>query len=134
MSSFNFLPLVSRVMFVCFSLMTLCVSSPGREKSNAGVAWQVRGTWQVGSTGAPVRVGDAIQPASLLQPTDTAGDHSITILLPDGQHFLYECFTVADCARGFRVPSLTRKPDTFAVEMLYSYSHSVGRQTRRSPE
>lgn len=118
MSSFNFLPIVSRVTFVGLCLVTLCASSPGTGKANAGLAWQVRGTWQVNGTDLPVRVGDAIQPASLLQPTDTAGDHSITILLPDGQHFLYECFTVADCARGFRVPSLIRTPDTFAVEML----------------
>jgi hypothetical protein len=69
-------------------------------------------------TGRPIRVGDAIQPAALLQPADTAGDYSITILLPDGQHVLYECFTVADCARGFRVPSLFRKPDAFSVDML----------------
>ncbi|MFL6304621.1 MAG: hypothetical protein ACJ72H_13875, partial [Candidatus Sulfotelmatobacter sp.] len=114
----TFLPLLSRVTFVFLCLVTMCASSPGTEKVNAGLAWQVRGMWQVDGASTPVRAGDAIQPASLLQPTDTAGDHSITILLPDGQHFLYECFTVADCARGFRVPSLIHKPDAFAVEML----------------
>lgn len=66
----------------------------------------------------PLRAGDAVPPASLLQPDDTAGAHSITVLLPDGQRVLYECFTVADCARGFRVPSLIHKPDVFAVDML----------------
>ena len=88
------------------------------KRSNAGLAWQVQGTWQVGGKGAPVRTGDAIAPASLLQPSDTAGDHSITVLLPDGQRVLYECFTVADCVRGFRVPSLIHTPDAFAIGML----------------
>jgi hypothetical protein len=40
------------------------------------------------------------------------------IFLPDGQRILYECFLVQDCARAFRVPSLYRKPDPFAVDML----------------
>ena len=84
----------------------------------AGLAWQVRGTWQLAGAGKPLRSGDAVPPAALLQPDATAGDHSITVLLPDGQRVLYECFTVADCARGFRVPSLIHKPDAFAVDML----------------
>jgi hypothetical protein len=84
----------------------------------AGLAWHVVGTWQVAGNATPVRAGDAIQPASLLEPDETAGNHSITILLPDGQRILYECFTAADCARGFRVPSLIRRPDPFALDML----------------
>jgi hypothetical protein len=39
-------------------------------------------------------------------------------LLPDGQRILYECFTLEDCARGFRVPPLYRRPDPFAVDMV----------------
>jgi hypothetical protein len=31
---------------------------------------------------------------------------------------MYECFTVDDCARGFRVPSLFHDPEPFAVDML----------------
>lgn len=118
MISFNFLPLASRAALVCLLLSTLGASSSQTDEASAGLAWQVRGTWQVEGTRRPIRLGDAIQPASLLQPGETAGDYSITILLPDGQHLLYECFTVADCARGFRVPSLIHKPDAFAVDML----------------
>lgn len=62
--------------------------------------------------------GDAVQPGSLLQPAEGSSHNSITVLLPDGQRILYECFTVKDCARGFRVPALYRTPDPFAVEML----------------
>jgi hypothetical protein len=118
MISFKFLPFAFRAALVCLLLSTLGASSSQTDEASAGLAWQVRGTWQVEDTGRPIHVGDAIQPASLLQPDDTASDHSITILLPDGQHLLYECFTVADCARGFRVPSLIHKPDVFAVDML----------------
>jgi hypothetical protein len=111
-------PFVSRKVLVWLFLFAAGASSLHAEKTNAGLAWQVQGTWRVGGKGAPIRVGDAIRPASLLQPGDTAGGHSITILLPDGQRVLYECFTVADCTRGFRVPSLISRPDAFAVDML----------------
>ncbi|MEO6965865.1 MAG: chitobiase/beta-hexosaminidase C-terminal domain-containing protein [Acidobacteriaceae bacterium] len=66
----------------------------------------------------PIIAGDAMQPGSLLQPGEDTVNHSITILLPDGQRILYECFTAEDCARGFRVPSLYRTPAPFAVDML----------------
>lgn len=92
MISFNFLPFVSRIALVCLSLVTRGANTPQAEKASAGLAWQIRGTRQLEGARRPIHIGDAIQPASLL-PADTAGDHSITILLPDGQHLLYECFT-----------------------------------------
>jgi hypothetical protein len=104
------------------------------DKTSSGIAWHVQGTWRIDSQGAPVHDGDGIEPASLLQPDEAAGSHSIAILLPDGQHILYECFTAADCARGFRVPSLIRKPDPFALDMLgrigavLSRKHNVSRK------
>jgi hypothetical protein len=114
----NGMPLVSRKVLVCALLFAIGAGTLQAKKANAGLAWRVQGTWQIGGKGTPIRAGDAVAPASLLQPGDTAGDHSITILLPDGQRVLYECFTVADCARGFRVPSLIHKPDAFGTEML----------------
>lgn len=83
-----------------------------------GIAWEVRGMWNVEKTSTPIRSGDAVAPGSLLQPEVSAGDHSIDILLPDGQRILYECFTAKDCARGFRVPGLYRAPEPFTAEML----------------
>jgi hypothetical protein len=116
-----------RKVLVWLFLFAVGASSLHAETASAGIAWRVQGTWQAGGKGVPIRAGDAIQPASLLQP-DAAGDHSITIFLPDGQRVLYECFTVADCARGFRVPSLISKPDAFAVQMLAGIRTALSRR------
>jgi hypothetical protein len=89
-----------------------------RGRSAFGLAWQVQGPWQVEGKDTPILVGSAIEPESLLRPGQGTGNHSITVLLPDGQRVLYECFTVEDCARGFRVPLLYREPDPFAVDMV----------------
>lgn len=62
--------------------------------------------------------GDAIPPGSLLQPHASTGNHSITVLLPDGQRILDECFTAKDCARGFRVPKLESDPGPFAIHLI----------------
>jgi hypothetical protein len=110
--------LISREVLVCSLLFLQAATVLQAQKNSPGIAWHVQGTWRIDSKGAPVHDGDEIKPASLLQPDETAGNHSIAILLPDGQHILYECFTAADCARGFRVPSLIRKPDPFALDML----------------
>jgi Chitobiase/beta-hexosaminidase C-terminal domain len=83
-----------------------------------GMAWQVRGQWQMAGKSQMLRSGDAIPPGALLQPGNDAGSHSIRVYLPDGQHVLYACYAAADCARGFRVPLLYRRPEPFAVNML----------------
>jgi hypothetical protein len=111
-------PLVFCKFLVCTLLFFQSTAILQAKKGGAGLAWHVLGKWQVAGKRAPVRAGDAIEPASLLQPDETAANHSITILLPDGQRILYECFTAADCARGFRVPSLIRRPDPFALDMF----------------
>jgi hypothetical protein len=111
----------------CLCLLTFSATSLWAQRASTaspGIAWQVRGSWQVDGKGTPILTGDAIWPGSLLQPRSLpqpgvgAANHSITILLPDGQRILYECFTAEDCARGFRVPSLYRAPEPLAVDML----------------
>jgi tRNA A37 threonylcarbamoyladenosine synthetase subunit TsaC/SUA5/YrdC len=104
-------------VLVCTLLLQGSTALRARE-AQAGLAWHVQGTWRVQGVAEPIRPGNAIEPASLLQPDEVAGPHSVTILLPDGQRVLYECFTAPDCARGFRVPSLIRKPSPFALDML----------------
>jgi tRNA A37 threonylcarbamoyladenosine synthetase subunit TsaC/SUA5/YrdC len=110
--------LVQCKVFVCILLFLQGATALRAREVQAGLAWHVQGTWRVEGVAKPIRSGDAIDSASLLQPDEAAGPHSVTILLPDGQRVLYECFTAADCARGFRVPSLIRKPNPFALDML----------------
>jgi Chitobiase/beta-hexosaminidase C-terminal domain len=104
-------------------LLAVALFSNGSHAESAkqvafGIAWRVSGAWHVNGGGSPLSNGGAIVPGSLLQPSESTHDHSITILLPDGQRVLYECFSAQDCARGFRVPSLYRKPDAIAVDFL----------------
>ncbi len=83
-----------------------------------GIAWNVKGAWHVEGMLEPIHSGDAVQAGALLEPEVEDSAHSITILLPDGQSVLCECFTAKDCARGFRVPNLFRDADPFTAEML----------------
>ena len=129
---------VSRRIIPCFCLLILTLLSPSAgaqapRQAPLGVAWQVRGRWQIEGKGTPVVTGDAIPPGSLLQPTGEPANHSIMIFLPDGQRILYECFLAQDCGRAFRVPSLYRRPDPFAVDMLARIRAVLSRR-RLDPE
>ena len=84
----------------------------------AGIAWQVKGTWQISGRGKPLVTGDPIRPGLLLQPGHQPANNSIVVLLPDGQSHLFECFTVEECARGFRVPALQQEPKPSTDEMM----------------
>jgi hypothetical protein len=97
-----------------------------------GIAWDVRGVWHAEGWREPIRSGDSIVPGSLLEPGAGETAHSITILLPDGQRIVYECFTAIDCARGFRVPRLYRNPEPFAIGMLARIQAVLARQDRES--
>jgi hypothetical protein len=108
----------ARKILAIFLLFPLSVLSTPATRPPFGIAWKVQGSWRLEGSATPLRSGDAVPPASLLQPSDDTGSHSITVLLPDGQRVLYECFTPADCARGFRVPRLTASPDAFAIHLL----------------
>ena len=99
-----------------FPLSGLCTQST--EQSASGLAWRVIGAWHVKGESRQLSNGDAVAPRALLIPEAGAGNHSITILLPDGQRVLYECFAADDCARGFRVPALYRAPVAAASDLL----------------
>jgi hypothetical protein len=116
---------------VSFLLLTFCflpaafLNSVQAEVENiqpVGLLWNLQGKWQ--ADGASLRAGDAIAPGELLQPeiSDGAPDavrtHSVLVLLPDGQRLRFTCGNKADCARGFRVPALTRAPTRFQAQML----------------
>ena len=84
-----------------------------------GIAWQVKGQWHVEDHADSLATGDAIEPGVLLTPVAGSPAHSITVLLPDGQRVLYECYQAEDCGRGFRVPELYREPEPLAISMLW---------------
>ena len=90
-----------------------------------GLAWKVVGDWQLDGRGNPLQSGDTILPGGLLMPLRPQVAHSITLLLPDGQRILYECFTEEDCVRGFRIPPLTEAPSPFATHMLRQVSRAL---------
>jgi hypothetical protein len=113
------LSVLTRCMsLLMFSLFAISLQAQAGGEDSPGFAWHVLGTWQVNGRGAPILPGDPIQPGSLLEPGERTARHSIVIYLPDGQRILYECFTAQDCARGFRVPSLYRKPEPMAADVV----------------
>jgi hypothetical protein len=122
-----------RNVVICLSLLTLWalpISSQKALKASAGIAWNVKGSWHVEGKGAELLTGDAVKAGSLLMPASKDAvsiANSITVLLPDGQLILYECFTSVDCARGFRVPSLFGTPESRAVNMLTHIREGLSR-------
>jgi hypothetical protein len=114
-SAFRILCNLLLMVLPVFATLLTAQSTP---QNPLGIAWDVRGTWKAEEASAAIRTGDAVAPGSLLQPDASAGEHSINIMLPDGQQILYQCFTSKDCAHGFRVPALFRAPEPSTAEML----------------
>jgi hypothetical protein len=100
------------------------------QKSSFGIAWRVIGAWRIAGSERRISDGDLLPPTALLQPLEGGQNHSVTILLPDGQRVLYECFTARDCERGFRVPSLYRKASPIATDLLARVGAAVLEEDR----
>ena len=109
---------LKRTIVIALFLVALELHAQNARQLSFGIAWRVSGAWHVEGENGVISTGDAVVPGSLLRPEDGPRDHSITVLLPDGQRVLYECFTPQDCARGFRVPSLYREPDPIAIDLM----------------
>ncbi len=112
----HFMCIASSLLLIA---LTPFVEAQAAQEIPLGVAWQVKGLWRVDGYPKRTRTGDAVKPGSLLWPIAGSSEHSITILLPDGQRILYECFRAGDCGRGFRVPPLYRNPDPKAGALLW---------------
>lgn len=106
---------ISVVAAICAASL---LHAQAKVQNTSGIAWKVKGTWYVEGSRKPVLTGDPILPGTLLKPTVENAPHSITVLLPDGQAILEECFIAKACARGFRIPALFGHPDPFAADML----------------
>ncbi len=106
------------VICICAAWMSASARTTDQTAAHVGMAWNVQGKWTTSAAGQSIRAGDPISPGSLVQPAGLSDAHSLTVLLPDGQQLLYECFTPEDCSRGFRVPALMSQPSSFSLEML----------------
>ncbi len=121
-NSFDRWSLIELSFAALFLYSTLCFAqtAPALRTPAAGLVWRVQGDWKDVERGTPIRFADAIREGALLEPITLQAPHSITMLLPDGQRVLSECFTAEDCSRGVRVPSLPAYPSAFNMEMLNS--------------
>lgn len=118
---------------LALALLFYPICSPAQaSRRPLGIAWRVIGLWRSDNDRTALVNGELIWPGSLLRPVDLAHEHSITLLLPDGQRVLYECFTSQDCERGFRVPALYRKPEPEAVDLLSRVGRVVLSETNSS--
>ena len=106
-------------------LFAVTVSAQRPDEASSGLAWQVRGSWHVDGRDAPILPGAYVPAGSLLRTGAEDVSSSITVLLPDGQLILYECFTAEDCSRGFRVPALFLTPEPLAVDLLARIHQSL---------
>jgi len=106
-------------------IFAVTLSAQRQVEATSGVAWQVRGSWHVDGKDAAISSGDYVPAGSLLHAGAQDASNSITVLLPDGQLILYECFTQEDCSRGFRVPALFSTPEPLAVDLLARIHESL---------
>jgi hypothetical protein len=84
----------------------------------SGMVWERHGDWHLNGSTTALRLGEAIPPGGLITAGDKAPSHSLTLLLPDGQRMLCECFDPKTCAQGFRVPQLTGAPSPMTWTMF----------------
>ncbi len=104
---------------LCLAILAASVNSQGQSpNAPPGIAWAVKGQWRDAASGASLATGSLVHPGALLKPRNPDAPNSITVLLPDGQRILNECFTPIDCNRGFRVPALIDRPSAFQIQLL----------------
>jgi len=89
---------------------------PGPDFS--GMVWERHGDWHLNGSSESLRLGEAVPPGGLITAGTEASTHSVTILLPDGQRLLCECFEAKTCAQGFRVPAITPPPKPLIWDMF----------------
>jgi hypothetical protein len=106
------------VLLVRGTVTTVAAGSltPGAEFS--GMVWENHGDWHLNGSSDTLRLGEAIPPGGLVTAGAQASAHSITILMPDGQRMLCECYEAKTCSQGFRVPAITPPPSPAVWDMF----------------
>jgi hypothetical protein len=84
----------------------------------SGLVWERHGDWHLNGSSATLRLGEAVPPGGLLTAGAEGPIHSMTILLPDGQRMLCECYEAKTCSQGFRVPAITPRPRAAVWDMF----------------
>jgi hypothetical protein len=80
------------------------------DEAPSGMVWERHGEWHLNGSSAVLRLGEAIPPGGLLTAGAESPSHSMTVLMPDGQRMLCECYEAKSCSQGFRVPAITPRP------------------------
>ena len=83
-----------------------------------GMVWESHGEWHLNGSSNALRLGEAVPPGGLITAGAKGSTRSMTILLPDGQSLLCECFEAKTCSQGFRVPPITPPPKPVVWDMF----------------
>jgi hypothetical protein len=86
----------------------------------SGMVWERHGDWHLNGSSDTLRLGEAIPPGGLITAGAKDPNHSMVILLPDGQRLLCECFEAKTCSQGFRVPAIAPSPKPEVWDMFVS--------------
>jgi len=116
------------VSLAATTFLPCCGSQAQSLDAPPGIAWAVKGTWLDLASGKSIETGSFVHPGALLKPQNPDASNSITVLLPDGQRILDECFTATDCNRGFRIPALIERPTEFQAQMLERIGAALAQQ------
>ncbi|MEA2539183.1 MAG: hypothetical protein QOH35_549 [Acidobacteriaceae bacterium] len=91
-------------------------ASPGSDPT--GMVWERHGDWHLNGSSDTLRLGEAVPPGGLITAGAEGSNHSMIVLLPDGQRLLCECFEAKACSQGFRVPAITPPPKPVVWDMF----------------
>jgi hypothetical protein len=95
------------------------------DEAPSGMVWERHGEWHLNGSSAVLRLGEAIPPGGLLTAGAESPTHSMTVLLPDGQRMLCECYEAKSCSQGFRVPAITPRPSPAVWEMFVGVRNAL---------
>jgi hypothetical protein len=100
------------------SVTVVVAESAPQGSGPTGMVWERHGDWHLNGSSDTLRLGEAVPPGGLITAGAQGASHSMTILLPDGQRLLCECFETRTCSQGFRVPAINPPPKPVVWDMF----------------
>jgi hypothetical protein len=113
-----FCALVCVTVFAGFLAYGTVYGLAAADEALSGMVWERHGEWHLNGSSAVLRLGEAIPPGGLLTAGAESPKNSMTVLLPDGQRMLCECYEAKSCSQGFRVPAITPRPSPAVWDMF----------------